>query len=98
MLVFVTSGLYQTWSLRWKNSFAASLQIRGYVTRPIQNQLEISLMVVHVERVHGSMGGPVEKIRATSFAWPFDDLSVITLSIFNSDLLVDVNGLTAARE
>lgn len=98
MLVLWTSGLYQTWSLCWRNSFAASLQMRGYVARPTQDQREISLMVVHVVRVDGSMGGPVEKIRATSFAWPFDDLRVIMLSILASALLVDLKGFVAARE
>ena len=102
MLDLLISGLYQTLSLCLKNSLPASLTIRGYVTRPTQNQRESSFMVQYGVRVVGSMGEPVEKIRAISFAWPCDEMRVIVLSILMAVLLLLLlgkwKGFVAARE
>ena len=95
MLVFATSGLYQTWSLCLKKRIAASFRMRGKVRKPVQNQLDTKRMVSRSPMWAGSIAGSVEKSLAMIFVWPFDDLSVITLSIFG---FVDVNGLIAASE
>lgn len=79
ILSLSTSGLNHTWSLRTKNSLPASRTIRGKVTKPTHHHERMNVSVCHLVRLYGSILSAVEKTRAMSFGWFFEELRVMVL-------------------
>lgn len=77
MLSFRTSGRYQTWSLRWKQSFAASFTIRGKVNRPTHHQEATKRRVANRVKVDGSTPLPMEATLAMIFKCDFEEYRLI---------------------